>query len=118
MLSTYLFISHNLAVVKKMCDRLAIMYLGKVVEYGNAEKIFTNPLHPYTKALISSVLDIDIHAKKERVTLQGDVSSPIDPPIGCRFCKRCPNAKLRCEITPCSLVEVEKDHFVSCNSLK
>lgn len=114
---TYLFISHNLAVVKKMCDRLAIMYLGKVVEYGSAEKIFANPLHPYTKALISSVLDTDVDSKKERVTLKGDVSSPIDPPVGCRFCKRCPQAKENCEFEPCALVEAESDHFVACNSV-
>lgn len=112
---TYLFISHNLAVVKKMCDRLAIMYLGKVVEYGSAEKIFANPIHPYTKALISSVLDTDVDSKKERVTLTGDVASPIDPPEGCRFCKRCPQAKADCEVTVCELAEVEPEHFVACN---
>lgn len=111
---TYLFISHNLAVVKKICDRLAIMYLGKVVEYGNADKIFANPMHPYTKALISAVLDIDVDSKKERITLQGDISSPIDPPEGCRFCKRCPIARESCETTPNPLVEIETDHFVAC----
>ena len=115
---TYLFISHNLAVVKKMCDRLAIMYLGKIVEYGSAEKIFANPQHPYTKALIASVLDIDVDLKKKQVNLNGDVSSPIDPPAGCRFCKRCPHAKERCEHEICSPIEVEQDHYVVCNSLK
>ena len=111
---TYLFISHNLAVVKKLCDRLAIMYLGKVVEYGSADKIFANPKHPYTKALISAVLDIDVDSKKERVTLKGDVSSPINPPSGCRFCKRCPQADEACENTPCPLIEIEPEHFVAC----
>lgn len=112
---TYLFISHNLAVVKKMCDRLAIMYLGKVVEYGSAEKIFANPQHPYTKALIASVLDIDVDLKKKQVALSGDVSSPIDPPAGCRFCKRCPHPTDICEQQICSPIEVEHDHYVVCN---
>lgn len=111
---TYLFISHNLAVVKKICDRLAIMYLGKVVEYGSAEKIFANPCHPYTKALISAVLDIDVDAEKKRITLKGDVSSPIDPPAGCRFCKRCPMAAPECAEEASPLVEIEPDHFVAC----
>ncbi len=114
---TYLFISHNLAVVKKMCDRLAIMYLGKVVEYGSAEKIFANPKHPYTKALIDSVLDIDVDLEKKQTVLKGDVSSPIDPPKGCRFCKRCPQAGERCEQEICSPVEVEQDHYVVCNKI-
>lgn len=111
---TYLFISHNLAVVKKICDRLAIMYLGKIVEYGNADKIFANPMHPYTKALISAVLDIDVESEKKRITLKGDIASPIDPPKGCRFCKRCPEADNDCETLECPMIEVEPDHFVAC----
>lgn len=116
--TTYLFISHNLAVVKKICDRMAIMYLGKVVEYGNADRIFANPMHPYTKALISAVLDIDVDAKKERVTLVGDVASPIDPPKGCRFCTRCPMASADCSTVESPLVEVEPEHFVACRFAK
>lgn len=112
--TTYLFISHNLAVVKKICDRMAIMYLGKVVEYGSADKIFANPMHPYTKALISSVLDMDIEEKKERVILIGDVASPINPPAGCRFCSRCPVAREDCKVSETELVEVEEGHFVAC----
>lgn len=112
---TYLFISHNLAVVKKICDRIAIMYLGQVVEYGDADKIFANPMHPYTKALISAVLSLDPDAKKKRITLKGDVSSPIDPPKGCRFCQRCPQAAKDCEERPCSLKEVEPEHYVACH---
>lgn len=111
---TYLFISHNLAVVKKLCDRLAVMYLGKVVEYGSAEKIFANPMHPYTKALISAVLSIDMEAKQKQITLKGDIASPIDPPKGCRFCGRCPQAQADCEHTPCELMEVEPEHYVAC----
>lgn len=114
---TYLFISHNLAVVKKICDRLAILYLGKVVEYGDAEKIFAHPVHPYTQALIESVLSIDVDAKKELVTLKGDIASPIDPPSGCRFYRRCPKARKACEDTPCGLTEVEPDHFAACHLL-
>lgn len=115
---TYLFISHNLAVVKKICDRMAIMYLGKVVEYGDAKKIFANPLHPYTKALISSVLSVDVDSDKKRITLRGDVSSPLNPPAGCRFCKRCPSAREDCETQPCELREAEPGHFVACRYSK
>ena len=115
---TYLFISHNLAVVKKICDRIAIMYLGKVVEYGDADKIFANPLHPYTKALISSVLSLDFDADRKSVTLQGDVASPVNPPAGCRFCKRCPQAQPDCENVPCELVEAEPGHFVGCRYMQ
>ncbi len=111
---TYLFISHNLAVVKKLCDRVAIMYLGKVVEYGDAGKIFANPLHPYTKALMSAVLSIDAGPGQRRIILKGDVSSPIAPPEGCRFCKRCPSAREGCETQLCELSEAEPDHFVAC----
>ena len=111
---TCLFISHNLAVVKRICDRLAIMYLGKVVEYGSAERIFARPMHPYTRALISAVLDVDVDGQKATVVLKGDVSSPIDPPPGCRFCKRCPEAVPACEVEQTPLVEIEVDHFVAC----
>lgn len=112
---TYLFISHNLAVVKKICDRVAIMYLGKVVEYGDADKIFANPMHPYTKALISAVLTMDADSRMKEITLQGDVPSPIHPPAGCRFCTRCPEAKPDCGKKECPLVEIEKGHFVACS---
>lgn len=111
---TYLFISHNLAAVRKLCDHVAIMYLGRVVESGCAEKIFANPLHPYTKALLSAVLDTDPDRKRQRVTLKGDVSSPVDPPPGCRFCKRCPEARENCESAPCPLTEAGEEHFVAC----
>ena len=111
---TYLFISHNLAVVRRLCSRLAIMYLGKVVEYGSADRIFENPMHPYTQALISAVLDMDQNLKKERIMLKGDVVSPIDPPPGCRFTSRCPVARADCSQRTCQLTEVEEDHFVSC----
>lgn len=112
---TYLFISHNLAVVKSICDHMAVMYLGKVMECGSTSAIYKNTLHPYTEALLSAVLDVDVDNRKERVILHGDIPSPINPPKGCRFCKRCPRAMACCsEIEP-PLVEVEPDHFVACH---
>lgn len=112
--TTYVFISHNLAVVKKICSRLAIMYLGKVVEYGDADKIFANPKHPYTKALLSAVLEIEPQKEKTRIVLNGDISSPINPPQGCRFCSRCYMAKSDCTEKVCELVEIEPNHYVAC----
>ena len=112
--TTYLFISHNLAVVKKICSRIAIMYMGKVVEYGNADAIYNNPKHPYTKALLSAVLDIDSDKTGNRIILKGDVASPIDVPAGCRFAARCPVAKTGCSAADCRLTEVESEHFVAC----
>lgn len=112
---TYLFISHNLAVVKSICDHMAVMYLGKVMECGSTAKIYNNTLHPYTKALLSAVLDIDVDNKRERVILQGDIPSPIDPPPGCRFCQRCPNAMEICSKVAPKLVEIEEDHMIACH---
>ncbi len=112
---TYLFISHNLAVVKSICDHMAVMYLGKVMECGSTSAIYKNTLHPYTEALLSAVLDIDVDNKKERMILHGDIPSPIDPPKGCRFCKRCPRAVPACSETEPPLIEVEPDHFVACH---
>ena len=114
---TYLFISHNLAVVKRICSRIAVMYLGKVMEYGSADKIFDNPLHPYTRALMSAVYDTDIDSKRERVRLKGEVPSPINPPAGCRFCGRCPEECEGCSKSEPVLVEMEPDHFVACSRL-
>lgn len=112
---TYLFISHNLAVVKHMCDTMVVMYLGKVVEIGSSDVIFNNPLHPYTKALLSAVMDIDIDNKNDRIMLKGEIPSPIDPPEGCRFSTRCREAKKDCGVNKTCLIEVEKDHFVACH---
>ena len=112
---TYLFISHNLAVVKSICDHMAVMYLGKVMECGDTKKIYENTLHPYTKALLSAVLDIDVDNPRERVILQGDIPSPIDPPAGCRFCQRCPNATELCFTAAPNLVEIEPDHMIACH---
>ncbi|NLL08011.1 MAG: ABC transporter ATP-binding protein [Firmicutes bacterium] len=112
---TYVFISHNLADVKKMCDRLAVMYLGKVMEAGNSDKIFANPMHPYTQALIAAILDIDFSEEREIIVLPGDTPSPINPPSGCRFWQRCPKAMRGCREVPPEYVEVEPDHFVACH---
>lgn len=112
---TYVFISHNLADVKKLCDRLAVMYLGKVMEAGNSDKIFAKPLHPYTQALMAAVLNIDFSGKREIAVLPGDTPSPIDPPPGCRFWQRCPKAMRGCKDVPPEYVEVEEDHVVACH---
>ncbi len=111
---TYLFISHNLAVVKRICDRVVVMYLGKVMEYGSVDKIFKNPVHPYTQALMSAIFDTDIDCTRERIHLKGEVPSPINPPEGCRFCGRCPEECEACSAGEPPLVEVEDDHFVAC----
>jgi oligopeptide/dipeptide ABC transporter ATP-binding protein len=112
---TYLFISHNLAVVKSICDHMAVMYLGKVMECGDTKKIYDNTLHPYTQALLSAVLDIDVDNPRERIILQGDIPSPINPPAGCRFCQRCPKAMDICAKCEPKLVEIEPDHKIACH---
>ena len=112
---TYVFISHNLAVVKNICQHMHVMYLGKTMEAGAADIVFSNPLHPYTKALLSAILDIDVSRPRERVLLKGDTPSPIDPPLGCRFWQRCPFAMEGCKTIPAELVNVEPDHHVACH---
>ena len=111
---TYLFISHNLAVVKRVSSRAVVMYLGKVMEYGNVQQIFANPAHPYTRALMGSVFDVDIDCPRERKRLQGEVPSPINPPPGCRFCGRCPEEQPRCSQSEPPLVRIGEDHYAAC----
>ena len=112
---TYVFISHNLAAVKNICQKVLVMYLGKAMEEGTSDALFANPLHPYTKALLSAVLDIDVKESSDRILLKGDTPSPIDPPQGCRFWQRCPLAMVGCETVPAELVEVEPGHRVACH---
>lgn len=112
---TYMFISHDLGVVKHVSDRIAVMYLGKIVELSDYNKMFKNPRHPYTQALLSAipVPRLDLH--RERIILQGDVPSPINPPDGCRFYGRCRYRQQNClTITP-ELREIEPEVFVACH---
>ncbi|MBS7638106.1 dipeptide ABC transporter ATP-binding protein [Candidatus Bathyarchaeota archaeon] len=115
---TYLLIAHNLAVVRYMSDKLAIMYLGKIMEKGVSEEIFQNPQHPYTKALISAFPDINPDVKRDRVLLRGEIPSPIAPPPGCRFHTRCPFRLEICERDEPKLVEVEDGHLVACHMVE
>ena len=112
---TYMFISHNLAVIRQMCDRTAVMYLGRIVEFADTKKLFENPKHPYTKALLSSVPVPDPSKRRELGVLQGNVPSPIAIPSGCRFRTRCPYATEKCLNLPPPLVEVERGHFIECH---
>ena len=93
---TYLFISHDLSVVEYLCDKVAVMYLGRIVEYADKRQLYGSPLHPYTRALLSAIPVPDIHAKKEEIILEGELPSPLDPPKGCLFSTRCPRAADRC----------------------
>lgn len=112
---TYLFITHDLAVAKYICDRIAIMYLGKIVELGDIEEVIDNPLHPYTRALISAVPVPDPREKIGEIPIKGEVTSPIDLPKGCRFRPRCLYVKDICKKKEPELIEVSKNHYVACH---
>ena len=112
---TYLFISHDLGVVRHISDRVIVMYLGKIVEIADKKSLFENTQHPYTKALLSAIPEPSRKNKKERIILQGDVPSPIDPPSGCRFHTRCPYAFELCKHQDPELKQVGKDHHVACH---
>ena len=114
----YVFISHDLSVVKFISDKILVMYLGAVMEFGTKEDIFRNPLHPYTKALFSAVPNPDPTAKQKRIKLEGDIPSPANPPKGCRFHTRCPYAKEVCKHVVPEYRAYEPGHFTACHLLE
>jgi peptide/nickel transport system ATP-binding protein/oligopeptide transport system ATP-binding protein len=111
---TYLFIAHNLSVVEHISDRVAVMYLGKMVELTGREELYKTPLHPYTKALMSAIPIPDPGIKRERIILKGDVPSPLNPPKGCRFHPRCPVAIAKCSHDEPQFKEILPDHWTAC----
>ena len=112
---SYVFIAHDLSVVKYISDRVAVMYLGRIVETGSADQIFDAPQHPYTRALLSAIPHADPRRRAERVPLSGEIPSPISPPTGCHFHTRCPLAEDRCRSSWPSAAEVAPGHTVSCH---
>jgi peptide/nickel transport system ATP-binding protein/oligopeptide transport system ATP-binding protein len=111
---TYLFIAHNLSVVEHISDRVAVMYLGKMVELADRDELYRQPLHPYTKALLSAIPIPDPLLKRERIILKGDVPSPLNPPTGCRFHPRCPVAIDKCSREEPVFKQVKPDHWAAC----
>ncbi len=112
---TYLFIAHNLSVVEHVSNRVAVMYLGKMVEMTSREELFRNPMHPYTQALMSAIPVPNPRLKRQRTILKGDVPSPLNPPRGCRFHPRCPVAIEKCSHVEPAFLEVSPDHWVACH---
>ena len=113
---SFIFITHDLSVVNHFSDEIAVMYLGKIVEKAPTEELFNNPMHPYTQALLSAIPVSDLRAKKERIIIKGEITSPINPPAECRFFKRCNYACDKCKSIP-QLNEVKPGHFVACHRL-
>ena len=111
---TYVFISHDLSVVKHISDDVGVMYLGQLIEKAPKEAIFKKPLHPYTIALLSAIPSINIKEKKEKIILKGEITSPINPKPGCRFSQRCPFVQEICKTKTPVLEEIEKDRFIAC----
>lgn len=116
---TYMFISHDLSMVRHISDRIAVMYLGSLVELGDNKSIYGHPVHPYTQALFSAIPEPDPYHSwlKNRVHLQGEIPSPINAPAGCKFCTRCPKATDRCKVEAPALREVEPGHYAACHML-
>ena len=115
---TYIFITHNLSVVKHISDDICVMYLGKLVEKCSSRELFQNNLHPYTKALLSAIPRPKIGGTPDRIILKGELTSPIKPKAGCRFAPRCLYAKPECFQTTPELAEVRENHFVACHLVK
>jgi oligopeptide/dipeptide ABC transporter ATP-binding protein len=111
---TYLFIAHNLSVVEHISDRVAVMYLGKIVELAPRKELYDNPLHPYTQALMSVIPIPKPRIKRERIILQGEVPSPMNPPRGCRFHPRCPVVMEHCSLEDPKFLEDRQEHWVAC----
>ena len=111
---TYMFVSHDLSVIEHICDRVAIMYLGKIVEIGDKDDIFNNPQHPYTKALLSAIPKVGEFDRTDRIIIEGDIPSPVNPPSGCRFHTRCPYATEACKTDP-PVADLGNGHMVACH---
>ena len=111
---SYIIIAHDLAVVEHICDRIAVMYLGKIMEMASYQDLYTDPKHPYTQALLSAIPVADPKVKKERTILKGDVPSPINPPAGCHFHPRCPHMMEGCDKREPELINIGGDHYVAC----
>ena len=112
---TYLFISHDLSVVKHISDNVVVMYLGQVIEKAPKQALFQTPMHPYTIALLSAIPSVNVREKRQRIILKGELSSPINPGDGCRFAKRCPFAQPECFTRTSEYREMEPEHFVACH---
>jgi oligopeptide/dipeptide ABC transporter ATP-binding protein len=112
---SYIIIAHDLAVVEHVCDRIAVMYLGRIVELASDKELYTSPVHPYTVALLSAIPVPDPKITKKRIILEGDVPSPMRPPAGCHFHTRCPQKKDVCQMSIPKLTEIKEGHFVACH---
>jgi oligopeptide transport system ATP-binding protein len=111
---TYLFISHNLSVIRHISTRIAVMYVGKIIEIAESSELFRNPLHPYTQALLSAILTPDVGARRERIILTGEVPSLSNPPTGCRFHPRCAYQMSKCAQAEPPLEDIDRGHYVAC----
>jgi oligopeptide/dipeptide ABC transporter ATP-binding protein len=115
---TYIFVSHDLSVIEHLSDRITVMYLGRIAEIGPSVEIFTRPRHPYTTALLSSTLDVDPTKQKDQIIIEGDVPSPANPPPGCYFHTRCPQAFDLCRQLEPQMIDLSGDHRAACHLLK